>query len=67
MRVKAGITRSGFDGVAYRSSLGGGHNIALFDLACAELVNAAHEAVHEHLTYERLTERLLSALLPLVD
>jgi len=29
----------GFDGVAYRSSLGGGHNIALFDLEAAELIN----------------------------
>lgn len=28
-----------FDGVAYRSSLGGGHNVALFDLDMAELVN----------------------------
>ena len=27
-----------FDGVAYRSSLGGGHNIALFDLDAAELI-----------------------------
>jgi hypothetical protein len=30
---------NGFDGVAYRSSLGGGHNIALFDLDTTELIN----------------------------
>ena len=30
---------SEFDGVAYRSSLGHGHNIALFDLDAAKLVN----------------------------
>ena len=29
----------GFDGVAYRSSLGPGHNIALFDLEAAELID----------------------------
>jgi RES domain-containing protein len=29
----------GMDGVAYRSSLGEGHNIAFFDLAAAEVVN----------------------------
>jgi hypothetical protein len=29
----------GFDGVAYRSSLGPGHNLALFDLDTAELIN----------------------------
>ena len=28
----------GFDGLAYRSSLGAGHNIALFDLNAAQLV-----------------------------
>lgn len=28
-----------FDGIAYRSSLGGGHNVALFDLDVAELVS----------------------------
>lgn len=30
---------NGFDGVAYKSTLGSGHNIALFDLAAATLVN----------------------------
>lgn len=30
---------AGYDGVAYRSSLGSGHNIALFDLDAADLVN----------------------------
>lgn len=30
---------SGFDGIAYRSSLGPGHNIALFDIDAAEVVN----------------------------
>ena len=30
---------SGFDGIAYRSSLGHGHNIALFDLDAAKLIN----------------------------
>lgn len=31
----------GLDGVAYRSSLGSGHNIALFDLEAAELMNCS--------------------------
>ncbi|MBI3128014.1 MAG: RES family NAD+ phosphorylase [Candidatus Tectomicrobia bacterium] len=30
---------NGYDGIAYRSSLGEGHNIALFDLNSAELIN----------------------------
>lgn len=30
---------NGFDGVAYKSMLGSGHNVALFDLAAATLVN----------------------------
>lgn len=30
---------NGFDGVAYRSSLGEGHNIALFDIRAAEIIN----------------------------
>jgi hypothetical protein len=29
----------GFDGIVYRSSLGSGHNVALFDLDAAELIN----------------------------
>ncbi|SEL80314.1 RES domain-containing protein [Sphingomonas palmae] len=31
--------RAGLDGIAYRSNFGGGFNLALFDLAGAELVN----------------------------
>src|SRR5262252_4924229 len=31
--------RHGFDGVAYKSSLGPGHNIAFFDLDAADLIN----------------------------
>lgn len=31
----------GFDGVAYGSSLGSGHNIALFDLDAAEIINCS--------------------------
>ncbi len=30
---------NGFDGIAYRSSLGKGHNITLFDLEVADLIN----------------------------
>jgi hypothetical protein len=30
-----------FDGIAYRSSLGDGHNIALFNLDAAELLNCS--------------------------
>src|SRR5208337_4985358 len=30
--------KNGFDGIAYRSSLGKGHNIALFDLNAADLI-----------------------------
>jgi hypothetical protein len=33
--------QQGFDGVAYRSALGLGHNLALFDLASAEVINCA--------------------------
>jgi len=32
---------NGFDGIAYRSSLGKGHNITLFDLNAAEPINCA--------------------------
>ena len=35
---------NGFDGIAYRSSLGKGHNVVLFDLNAADLINCAlHE------------------------
>lgn len=33
------IKSKGYDGIAYRSSLGSGHNIALFDLDVAEIIN----------------------------
>jgi RES domain-containing protein len=33
--------QNGFDGVAYRSSLGPGHNIALFDLDAADVINCS--------------------------
>ncbi|AZL86665.1 RES domain-containing protein [Aliivibrio salmonicida] len=33
------IKSKGYDGIAYRSSLGGGHNIALFDLESADIVS----------------------------
>jgi RES domain len=36
---------SGFDGIAYRSSLGPGHNLVLFDLAVAELVRCTVYAI----------------------
>jgi hypothetical protein len=32
---------SGFDGVAYRSALGTGHNIVLFDVDAARLINCS--------------------------
>jgi hypothetical protein len=32
---------SGFDGIVYRSALGEGHNVALFDLEAAEMVNGS--------------------------
>jgi len=36
---------NGFDGIAYRSSLGKGHNIVLFDLNAADLIKCAlHQA-----------------------
>jgi hypothetical protein len=34
-----------FDGIAYQSAFGGGHNVVLFDLAAAELVNCGLEKV----------------------
>ncbi len=36
---------NGFDGIAYRSSLGPGHNLALFDLAAAELIRCTVYAI----------------------
>jgi RES domain-containing protein len=33
--------QNGFDGVAYRSSLGPGHNIALFELDAADVINCS--------------------------
>ena len=33
------FTANGFDGVAYRSALGPGHNVALFDVGAAEILN----------------------------
>ena len=32
---------NGFDGIVYRSALGDGHNVALFDLEAAEIVNCS--------------------------
>ena len=32
---------NGFDGVVYKSKLGSGFNIALFDIAAAELINCS--------------------------
>ncbi|HSW65483.1 MAG TPA: RES family NAD+ phosphorylase [Dissulfurispiraceae bacterium] len=32
---------NGFDGIVYRSALGDGHNVALFDLEAAEMVNCS--------------------------
>jgi hypothetical protein len=41
-QIIAELLRSrGLDGVGYRSSLGPGHNIALFDLDAAELINCS--------------------------
>ena len=36
----------GFDGVAYRSSLGPPHNIALFDLDAADICNCSLGEIH---------------------
>lgn len=33
--------RSGFDGIVYKSLLGGGFNVALFDLSAAEIINCS--------------------------
>jgi hypothetical protein len=30
---------NGLDGLGYRSALGSGHNLALFDLECADVIN----------------------------
>lgn len=38
------IKSKGYDGIAYKSSLSEGHNVALFDLSAADLINCA---VHE--------------------
>ena len=37
----------GFDGIVYRSAFGGGHNVTLFDLDAAELINCSLFEVKE--------------------
>jgi len=39
LRLAELFKSKGFDGIAYRSSLGPGHNLALFDLTLAKQVN----------------------------
>src|SRR5690606_23148870 len=45
------VRRSGFDGIAYRSSLASGYNVALFDVDAADVVNCAVFEV-KALTYQ---------------
>ena len=47
---------NGFDGIAYRSSLGKGHNIVLFDLNAADLINCAlHETKEISFNFSRVS------------
>jgi hypothetical protein len=47
----------GFDGIAYRSVFDGGHNVALFDLDAAELINCSlFEAKEIKFTFEKAGE-----------
>jgi len=44
----------GYDGIAYRSALGPGHNVALFDLRAAELANCHLFVVRDiHFTFDQ--------------
>jgi hypothetical protein len=46
----------GFDGIAYRSSLGEGHNVALFDIGAAHLVGChLFEARKLHFEFHETT------------
>lgn len=46
----------GFDGLAYRSSLGDGHNVGLFDLGAADPVNCfLHRTIEIKFTFEQAT------------
>jgi hypothetical protein len=48
----------GLDGVAYRSSLGAGHNIALFDVDAADVINyTVHEVREIQLDVPEVTNR----------
>lgn len=48
----------GFDGIAYRSSLGKGHNITLFDLDTADLINCAlYEAKKVSFDFAQISNR----------
>ena len=49
---------NGLDGIAYRSSLGKGHNIMLFDLNAADLINCAlYEAKKISFDFEQVSNR----------
>ncbi|MCK4818288.1 RES family NAD+ phosphorylase [bacterium] len=49
---------NGFDGIAYRSSLGKGHNIMLFDLDTADLINCAlYEAKKVSFNFTQVSNR----------
>ena len=49
---------NGFDGIAYRSSLGKGHNIILFDLNAADPINyTLHEAKKVSFDFAQISNR----------
>jgi len=51
------IKSKGYDGIAYRSSLGSGHNIALFDLDTANIINCfTYEASKINFEFENVRE-----------
>ena len=47
MKISEVFKNRGFNGIAYRSSLGKGHNIALFNLEVADLINCTLFQVKE--------------------
>jgi hypothetical protein len=49
---------SGYDGIAYQSALGGGHNLTLFDVTCADLINCGlYEVRKMNFEFDQVTNR----------
>ena len=52
------VRSEGYDGIAYKSSFGDGHNLVLFDIESADVVNCTiHQAVEIKHKFEEMEER----------